>query len=292
MTSEGYRLLREGAALVPTGHDLVWVRGRDAVSFLDSLLSQDVAGLPEGVSARSLLLSGQGKLVALLRVMKTGGEEVALLTHRGGGGELVEALTYYKIRVKVSFAADERPLVEVWGPEAAEMLGASGPDRWTRSGDTDVLPAPLARVPRFVVAGTRPDLPEAAESVATAVRVEEGEPVMGRDVDERTIPQETGLVADSVAFTKGCYVGQELVARIDSRGHVNRHLRGLVAEAPIPEGAEVLGPGGAAVGVVTSVAESPRLGTVALALLRREVEPGSEVETAGGVSAAVHALPF
>jgi len=287
-----YRLLREEAALVPAGHDLVWVRGRDAVSFLDSILSQDVAGLAEGVSARSLLLSGQGKLVALLRVVRTGGEEVALVTHAGGAAALVEALTYYRIRVKVSFDVEERSLVEVWGPDAPSALGAAAPDRWVRGEDGDAVPIPLARVPRFLVAGEVPDVPDASVSAATAVRIEDGEPVMGRDVDERTIPQETGLVPAAVSFTKGCYVGQELVARIDSRGHVNRHFRGLVLEAPVPEGTAVLGPDGAAVGTVTSVADSPRLGTIALALLRREVEPGSSVGTAGGVSAVVHAVPF
>lgn len=290
--SEGYRLLREGAALVPAGHDLVWVRGRDAVSFLDSILSQDVAGLAEGVSARSLLLSGQGKLVALLRVVKTGEEEVALATHAGGAAALVEALTYYKIRVKAGFDVEERSLVEVWGPGGPSAVGGAAPDRWVRGDGVDAVPIPLARVPRFLVAGARPDLPEASLEVAAAVRIEEGEPVMGRDVDERTIPQETGLVDASVSFTKGCYVGQELVARIDSRGHVNRHLRGLVLDAPVPEGTGVAGPDGASVGTVTSVADSPRLGTVALALLRREVEPGSSVGTAGGVSAVVHAVPF
>lgn len=286
-----YRLLREEAALVPAGHDLVWVRGRDAVSFLDSILSQDVAGLAEGVSARSLLLSGQGKLAALLRVVRTGGEEVALATHAGGAAALVEALTYYKIRVKVSFDVDERGLVEVWGPDAPSAVGAAAPDRWVGGDSGDAVPIPLARVPRFLVAGARPELPEAPAEVAEAVRIEEGEPVMGRDVDERTIPQETGLVDAAVSFTKGCYVGQELVARIDSRGHVNRHLRGLVLEAPVPEGTAVLGPDEAAVGTMTSVADSARLGTVALALLRREVEPGSSVETAVGVPAVVHDLP-
>ena len=193
--------------------------------------------------------------------------------------------------MKVAFEVDERSRVEVWGPAAPGIVGADSPDRWVRGDGVDALPVSLARVPRFLVAGEVPDVPDAPVSAATAVRIEDGEPVMGRDVDERTIPQETGLVPAAVSFTKGCYVGQELVARIDSRGHVNRLLRGFTADGPVGEGTDVVA-AGKPVGTLTSVAESPRLGTVALALLRREVEPGSTVETADGTPVTVHALPF
>jgi folate-binding protein YgfZ len=97
-------------------------------------------------------------------------------------------------------------------------------------------------------------------------------------VDDRTIPQETGLVPEAVSFTKGCYLGQELVARIDSRGHVNRTLRRLDIDAPQPppDGARVVADG-SEVGAVTSVRPNGDR-FVALALLRREVEPGDEVQ--------------
>jgi folate-binding protein YgfZ len=120
---------------------------------------------------------------------------------------------------------------------------------------------------------------------------------MGRDVDERTIPHEAGVVEGAVSFTKGCYLGQELVARIDSRGRVNRHLRGLVITANVlpPAGAEVSGASGV-VGTITSVGESLDLrAPVALALIRREVAPGDEVTIAwegGSIRAVVLELPL
>jgi folate-binding protein YgfZ len=132
---------------------------------------------------------------------------------------------------------------------------------------------------------------------ATAVRVEVGEPMMGRDVDESTIPQEAGPVDDAVDFTKGCYLGQELVARIDSRGHVNRRLCGVVVTTNVvpPEGAELM-TGETAVGVLTSPAESLELrAPVALALVRREVDSDDPVVirwSGGEAPGVVRELPL
>jgi folate-binding protein YgfZ len=127
--------------------------------------------------------------------------------------------------------------------------------------------------------------------------VEEGEPQMHRDVDENTIPQETGLTAESVSFEKGCYLGQELVARIDTRGHVNRHLRGITVKGgdQPPEGSEVYYKD-RLVGRITSVCRSPSFEhPIGLSLLRREAEPGSAVIIrwpAGEAQATVAGLPL
>lgn len=127
-------------------------------------------------------------------------------------------------------------------------------------------------------------------------RVEAGRPAMHRDMDENTIPQEANLDAlGAISFTKGCYTGQETVARVHFRGHVNRHLRGLVGSGPLPRGASVTTDEGKAVGDVRSSVISPRLGAIAMAMIRREVEVGSSVtvETGGApVRATVVALPF
>jgi folate-binding protein YgfZ len=125
-------------------------------------------------------------------------------------------------------------------------------------------------------------------------RIEAGVPRLGVDVDERTIPQEAFLDRDAVSFTKGCFVGQELVCRIDTRGHVNRHLRKLrLDRASVPErGADVI-VDGAAVGTVTSATPAPD-GALALAMVRREVEPPAEVAVrspGGDLSARVESLP-
>jgi folate-binding protein YgfZ len=139
-----------------------------------------------------------------------------------------------------------------------------------------------------IVAGAR---------AARAVRVEAGEPKMGEDLDEATIPNETGLVPFAVSFTKGCYLGQELVARIDSRGRVNRHLRGVViTENVLPPDRAAVMVGEAEVGRVTSVVESLTLrAPVGLALVRREVEPGTDVAIAWAgrsIGGTVRALPL
>src|SRR5205085_1702728 len=144
-------------------------------------------------------------------------------------------------------------------------------------------------------AAAPPGVPSVAPEAYEAVRIEAGIPVMGHELDESTIPAEAGIVDLSVSFTKGCYTGQELVARIDSRGgNVPRRLRGLILAGEAPAGA-TLRADGKDVGVVTSVAVSPRLGTVALAYVRRAVEPPADVDVAcegGATSARVEALPL
>lgn len=127
-------------------------------------------------------------------------------------------------------------------------------------------------------------------------RVEAGRPAMGVDMDENTIPQEANLdTLGAISFSKGCYTGQETVARVHFRGHVNKRLRGLFGDAPLPVGADVLDGTGKVVGDVRSSVESPRLGMIAMAMIRREVSEGDRVTVVTGsepVSARVVELPF
>jgi folate-binding protein YgfZ len=304
-----YLALRREAALVPATHELVWVRGRDTVKFLDGLLSQDVAALEPGEVTRSLLLAPQGKLRATLWLLGADGA-VGIITDRGIGQAAVEDLCRFKIRVEATIDPDPVPISSLVGPSAAGALAGAGveaPDShaWIVRNGGVVAAAPHLRasLPRLLVdadaaaalvaAGT----PRAGELAATAVRIECGEPIMGRDIDEKTIPQEAGVVDGAVSFTKGCYLGQELVARIDSRGRVNRYLRGLVISTNVlpPVGAEVSS-GDGVVGTVTSVGESLDLrAPVALALIRREVDPGDETTISwdgAETSAVVRELPL
>jgi tRNA-modifying protein YgfZ len=291
-----YRALRNTAAVVGTTHDLVWVEGRDAVSFLNGLVSQDVAGMPPGSVARSFLLGPQGKLRALLWVLRDE-ERVGILSDAGHGERVAADLAGYRIRVKAEIRPDDRPVWGLWGPEAPATLRVE--DRWVERDGALLVPAPLAGLDRVLVAGEQAvgGLAHAGELAVRAVRVEAGEPVMGLDVDESTIPQETGLVPAAVSFTKGCYLGQELVARIDSRGHVNRRLCGLaVTRNVLPPERSAVWAGEREVGAITSVAESLTVGApVGLALLRREVEPGDEVAVrweGGEAPAVVRDLPM
>lgn len=137
---------------------------------------------------------------------------------------------------------------------------------------------------------------QASRAVWNIARVEGGRPAFGIDMDENTIPQEANLdTLGAISFTKGCYTGQETVARVHFRGHVNRHLRGLIGDAPLPQHARVLDANGKDVGDVRSTVISPRLGNIAMAMIRREVEPGSRVlvqTPSGEIGALTLALPF
>jgi folate-binding protein YgfZ len=131
-----------------------------------------------------------------------------------------------------------------------------------------------------------------SDAVAECLRIEHGRPRYGVDLDDTVIPQEAGLNERAVSFTKGCYVGQETVARLFYRGKPNRHLRGLRAATPVAAGDELLY-GERVVGRVTSAVVSPRLGPIALAFVRREAAPGSTVTVGqGAVAAEVVELPF
>lgn len=133
----------------------------------------------------------------------------------------------------------------------------------------------------------------ASRAVWNLARIEGGRPAFGVDMDENTIPQEANLdTLGAISFTKGCYTGQETVARVHFRGHVNRHLRGLLANQPLPQHARVYDATGKDVGDVRSSAISPRLGPLAMAMIRREVLPGSAVRVHDGIDATVIELPF
>jgi folate-binding protein YgfZ len=304
-----YLALRREAGFVSGSHDLVWAAGGDTVSFLDGLLSQDIDGIAAGESADALLLAPQGKLRATLRALR-GADRVGLIADRNRGDVVLGDLTRFKLRVDVDLAADARPQATIWGPHAAQALGrlglpVPGPAGWSDADGRLVAALPLRRValPRFFVAGIDADEAAAAgvrpvgDLAAAAVRIEAGEPAAGADIDEGTIPQEADLVATGVDFDKGCYLGQELVARIDSRGRVNRILRGVVVTDSVipPPGAEILWEG-KAIGSLGTVGESLHLrAPVALALVRREPGPGTAVVLrweGGSAGASIEELPL
>ncbi len=261
--------------IAPLGVDLVWFSGPDSVRFLNDLISQEIATPDPGQVRRSLLLGPQGKLDHILWVLK-GEELVGLVTDEGRGHELAGTLGLYRIRVKVDIEVEERPRWLVLGP--------LGTGTWSgdRSGSVDA-DVSWRDSSRTLMVGERPDLPVMSPDEYTLVRIRSGEPAWGIDVDEGTIPQEAGLVEASVDFTKGCYLGQELVARIDSRGRVVKRLRRLDLSSPVEPVSEVLHEG-ATVGTVTS-----SQGNLALAMIRFEVEVGETVMV-GDTEATVRQL--
>jgi folate-binding protein YgfZ len=284
-------LLRDGAALVDRrdrGH--VLTTGPDAFSFLQALVSADLDAIGDGDGARSLLLSPQGKLDVAFRVLHVDGD-AWLDTDPGLGAPLAASLLRFKIRVdaEVIDRSAAWAMVSLIGPEAVRRFAAPVPDRpdaHAAAGTVRVVRTDLGLdllggrdAIDDVVATLRDDgWPVAGPGAYDAFRIEQGIPRQPVDIDASTIPQEAELELEAVSFTKGCFLGQELVCRIDSRGHVNRFLRRLVdvdGERPVA-GAE-LRADDKVVGSVTSVTASP-FPVIALGYVRRELEPGATVE--------------
>jgi folate-binding protein YgfZ len=262
--------------------DLVVVEGPDATSFLQSLVSQDLDAIGVGESGHSLLLQPQGKLLVDFYVIHVGPDSWWCVCEPGFGAALAAGVRRFKIRVKVE-------ITEV--PVAA--LALRGVPRPADVADVQFVSVDWPGAPAFDAVGPEGaiaqlsaavDAPRFDADAYERARIVAGVPRQGFDTDDRTIPQEAGLELVAVSFTKGCFVGQELVCRIDSRGHVNRNLRRLRAPGGALERGAVVSIEEREVGEVTSAT-----GDVALAMLRREIEPGTQV-SAGGVLAVVEAL--
>lgn len=285
-----YLTLRRGAGYIAGLRESTAVTGPDAESFLQGILTQDVSGTQV---RRSALLNPKGRVEALLWVApRDDGYE--LISDAGFGSVVARSLARFRIRVDVEIA-EPVDVLDVWGPEAGAVVDALA--------DRRSAAIPLRRLPRFVVFGSTPDELEAAGArpVGTlaldAVRIEGGEPILGRDVDPGCLLHDTGLVSESVSFTKGCYLGQEIVARIEHRGRAVRTLRGLrMVENVLPPAGATVSVAGREVGAVGSVAESLELRCpVALAVVRTDVPVGVEVAVAwdgGTVAAELAELPL
>ena len=255
------------------------------------------------------MLNPKGRILADMRILRVAPERFLLDTESSAREAVLRDLRMYKIGRQVEVAdTPDRSIVSVIGPRTDEVVEAAFGVRLPGSEHTlEEIPggavavrtdlgvdlmvegdqAPGARE-RLLAAGAFPISLDAAE----IVRVESGRPRHGMDMSEENLPAEAGIVERSVSFTKGCYVGQEPVARMHYKGHPNRHLRGLrLSEAAAPGAALVAE--GKDVGRVTSAALSPALGPIALALVRREVAPGDEVSVGEDeLTATVVELPF
>jgi len=317
----GYTALRTSVATHRLDRDVLSVSGADATTYLQGQCSQDVAELGVGATTESLLLSPQGKLDAFLRVTRTGDEEFILDTDPGFGEVVKARLERFRLRVKVEIQAQPWQCVAVRGPlaEQSEAVSAEAaadpsvlrlPVDWPGFAGFDLLgPATGGAGAEAWVADT---VVRCGDDAFEAARIEAGLPVNGRELTEATIAAEAGLVERTVSFDKGCFTGQELVARLDSRGSkVARKLAGLViggttgydggADELPPAGAEVWTTDGEhEVGRLTSVAWSPHFGApVALATLHRRVTPPETVwvrwevdGTARQIEAEARTLPL
>ena len=280
-----------GAAAALVSRDVVLVTGSDAATYLQGQISQDVEAVEAGASAWSLVLAPQGKVDAWFRFTRNQDGAFLLDVDAGFGPALVARLERFRLRVDVALASlTGWKMLSIRDPAGAvdrfETVGAElrAPVEWPGFGGVDLLGPELSLPPG--VADTT-----GAMEVA---RIRAGWPAMGRELTERTIPAEiAGLVEASVSFTKGCYTGQELVARIDSRGgNVPRPVRLLEirGELEVSPGAEIT-VDGQVVGVVTSAAADPSQGvTVALGPVHRRVAPPADAEV-DAMPATVLATP-
>jgi tRNA-modifying protein YgfZ len=257
--------------------------GPEAGGFLQGQLSQDVLALADGESAWSWVLAPTGKVDALVRVTRVSGDDWLLDTDEGWGEPLLARLSRFKLRTKVSIEALP------WRVLGLRFAGEAALDRQAGTVELSSTWPGLEGIDRL---GLSPEPPDgwrfAPAEEYERRRIIAGLPRMGAELTEKTIPAETGLIDLTVSFTKGCYTGQELVARIDSRGgHVPRHLRRLISTGQLAAGTELEGPDGKSVATVTSGAPTPEGGWVGLGYVRRGVDPpatlrvgsdGSEVE--------------
>ena len=272
---------------IETTRDTVRVSGQDATTFLQGQLSQDLDALAINTSTWTFVLQPQGKVDGWARLTKTGADGYLLDTDAGSGSALSDRLARFKIRTAAEMETATEPCVLVRGTDPAR---AEVPDGVLR------LPVVGPGVDGYDLLGAGAVAPDGIPVVSgdeyEAYRVEHGVPRLGRELDEDTIPGEIGqwIVDASVSFTKGCFVGQELVARIDSRGgNVPRHLRIVVLDAMVPAGTPVEADGPC--GPLTTVAESASHGPIALAFCGRRVEPGASVRV-GSVGGVVHEIPL
>jgi folate-binding protein YgfZ len=310
-----YEVLRDGCGLLDRSErGKLALTGDDAVEFLNGQVTNELATLSAGEGRYAAFLTHKGKMLGDMRVLAVAGEspgelELLLDTERAALQNLFDMIRRFKVgyRVELHKRTLERGLLSLIGPGAGDVLPLDpGPDEHDnavfeldgthlvairtdagldvlcRAEDTAALAAALsARGARRV-----------GEDAAECLRIERGRPRYGIDLDDTVIPQEAGLNERAVSFTKGCYVGQETVARLFYKGKPNRHLRGLRLSAPAATGAP-LSLGERQVGRLGSVADSPRLGPVALALVRREAEPGARLAVGEtGVEGEVVELPF
>jgi folate-binding protein YgfZ len=326
--SEGYRALVEAVGIVDlTGRTQLELTGEDRAAFLHNFCTNSVRNLPVGSGAEAFILNAQGHLLGQVYAFATP-SSLVVDTVPEQGERLANHLERYIIRENVEIA--DRTLawgiVLVAGPRAAallESLALHPPDaylahtQWSLMG-RDVFPrrVDLVGADSWMLACHREDVEPLVAALTNAgairascedfdtARIEAGTPLYGRDISERNLPQEVNRDKQAISFTKGCYLGQETVARIDALGHVNRVLvgvrfGGVVAPPPSAElfAADEAGdePAGKpiAIGAVTSAAYSPRLqATLALAYIRRgHTQPGTKLASAIG-SAEVIALPL
>ena len=300
IATSDYELVTESVGLLDRSDRAMFVvRGGEAADFLQGQVSNDVEALAPGQGCYATILNHKGKLRSDLRVLR-GADFYWLDTEAIGHAVLRHMLVTYSLGRDVQWedVGPGHSILSLLGPGADGLADTAPPapehsfvdtgsGLWVR---TDLGIDILCSNSRAEELRAELGVEEVSEEVAECIRIESGRPRLGFDMDADTIPQEAGINERAVNFEKGCYVGQETVARLHYKGKPNRHLRGLVLSEPAERGSEIT-LGDRVVGRIGSACVSPRLGPVALALVRREAAPGDTVLVQGS-EARVAELPF
>ena len=260
----------------PRPRAYVSVTGPEAGAYLNRMVSNDVEALAVGDACEALLLTAKARVVAPMVVWRRSDDGYLLLTEPEAGERLARELLRARFAAKCEIALEEHRSVLLLGEEGL------APDR------RDAVPNHDYGMPAVELIDA--DAPAEAEPISEPelerLRILARTPRLGRELDDRVLPAEAGLEHRAISFTKGCYPGQEPVARLHFRGHPNRGLRVVAldgGELPAYDTELVLE--GKPIGRVTSAAPDPELGIVALAYVRREVPAGARLELADGRTA-------
>ena len=250
-----------GWALRPRG--FIGVRGPGAADFLQRMLSNDVVALDAGEACDALLLTPKARLIAPLRVLRRADDDFLLLTEP----ELADVLRAHLVRARFAAKAEVEPEEH----RSSVVFGTN------REGiATEEYGVPAAELLDVDPAG-----PELGDDEVEALRIRAGTPRWGRELDDRVLPAEAGLVDRAISLTKGCYPGQEPIARLHYRGHVNRRLRRLTIEGGEPPAYDAeLQSGDRIVGRVTSAVRTEE-GVLALGYVRTDVPEDAALTVAG-----------
>jgi folate-binding protein YgfZ len=247
--------------VAPRPRSYVSVNGPDAASYLNRMVSNEVEELDLGGSCEALLLTPKARVIATMVVWRRGTDDFLLLTEPGAGERIARELLRSRFAAKCEIAVEDHASVVVLG--SPELV----PDRHT-------LPTLDYGVPAVELVDAEPpgEATAVEESELERLRILARTARLGRELDDRVMPAEAGLEERAISFTKGCYPGQEPVARLHYRGHPNRGLRVLALDGgELPAYDAELSLEGKVVGRVTSAARDPEHGVVALAYVRREV---------------------
>ena len=302
IATDEYELLRDRVGLVDrTNRAIVELSGAEAAEFLQGQVTNDVEALEPGRGCYAALLDHKGKIRTDLRVLRLAPDRLLVDAEGTSRALLNQVFETYSLGRQVSHTdlSDDHTVLSLIGPAARAGLEPAPGDAehdhvlgpYGIAVATDVGVDLICGERQAAAARAELDVPAASEEAAECLRIERGRPRLGFELDG-VIPEEAGLNERAVSFTKGCYVGQETVARLHYKGKPNRHLRGLRLAAPAVRGEPIM-LGDRQVGTIGSACVSPVHGPIALALIRREAAPDQQVLVAGeGNSATVVDLPF